>query len=154
MPFGGVHPISSRLLLGDANEYLRGADETFDVCVASGILYHQKNPLDLLNLIDKISDTIFLWTHYYDPNTVVRSELFGEPRQATEGPLSGACYPRRYAEALDWKGFCGGSASDASWLSREDVLTALNTLGFSSIRVTQDNPNHPHGPSFAVLAMR
>lgn len=146
--------LRARFLLGDANEYLRATGERFDVCVASGILYHQKNPLDLLNLVSKVSDTLFLWTHYYDPETMVRSELFGEPRQASEGPLSATYHPRRYAEALEWKGFCGGNALDASWLSREDILKALDTLGFNDIRISHDAPNHKHGPSFAVLAMR
>src|SRR5262245_62484689 len=51
---------------GDFMEYLRSLDRTFDVINVSGVLYHQRNPAELLALSCRHAEAIILWTHYYD----------------------------------------------------------------------------------------
>ncbi|MCA1482077.1 hypothetical protein I6F37_44885, partial [Bradyrhizobium sp. NBAIM08] len=52
-----------------------------------------------------------------------------------------------------------GSASDdapifASWLERDALLTALTTLGFETVTVLDDQPDHPAGPAILLVAER
>jgi len=55
---------------GDCVEYLRTNQRKFDVCLASGILYYIPNPVELISLIAKASDQVFIWTHYYDSDII------------------------------------------------------------------------------------
>ena len=56
----------TQTLYGDFLEYLRPCTEHFDLCLASGVLYHMVNPAELIGLIAKVSDRAIIWTHYYD----------------------------------------------------------------------------------------
>ncbi len=47
------------------NEYTQ-LDKTYDIVFASGVLYHMEKPIELLDLISRVSDKIFIWTQYYD----------------------------------------------------------------------------------------
>lgn len=57
-------------LCGDFIDYLRANQKRFDICVASGVLYHMLNPVELIALAAKVSDRLFLWTHYYDQKII------------------------------------------------------------------------------------
>lgn len=60
----------AHFLSGDCVEYLRTSQRKFYVCLASGILYHMANPVELISLIAKASDQVFIWTHYYDGDII------------------------------------------------------------------------------------
>ena len=53
-------------LLGDFVEYLRSCGERYDVCFASGVLYHLRNPVEAIALAARAAGRLLLWTHYYD----------------------------------------------------------------------------------------
>jgi hypothetical protein len=74
---------NARFLCGDCVEYLRSNPGKFDTCFASGILYHMTNPAELIGLITKVSDRVFIWTHYYDEN-IIRSTPYLSPRFAQQ----------------------------------------------------------------------
>ena len=40
--------------------------KTFDICFASGVLYHMRNPAELIALIARATDRVLLWTHYME----------------------------------------------------------------------------------------
>lgn len=46
--------------LGDFMPFLRKDDATYDMVFASGILYHMEEPIELLKLISKVSDKVFI----------------------------------------------------------------------------------------------
>lgn len=148
----------SKFLLGDAVEYLKQQSDQFDVCVASGVLYHMENPAELIHLISQIAERVFIWTHYYD-QAVISQKSYLAPRFST-GSLTnyqGFChttYKQDYGEALGFAGFCGGSRPFSSWMKREDILSCLEFFGFSNIRIGFDNADHSNGPCFAVVASR
>src|ERR1700751_1079452 len=80
----------SRFLCGDFVEYLRGCSARADVVVASGVLYHMMNPVELLYLISRVSDCVFLWTHYYDEHALskradIRKKLTGSQSARVHG---------------------------------------------------------------------
>jgi hypothetical protein len=63
-------------------------------------------------------------------------------------------YLQTYANVQTNKDFCGGMEERHYWLHRDDILAALKTLGFSSLIVGQDEPDHPYGPAFSVFARK
>jgi hypothetical protein len=144
-------------LFGDFNEYLRTCPKSFDVCFASGVLYHMKNPIELLALIAERCSELFLWTHYYDPeicqNWILRSKFSAPYLNEVKG-YKHTLYPYKYGHARSWSKFIGGPAKTSSWLSRKDILGALCHFGFSEIHVDFEELNSPHGPSFALVAKR
>jgi hypothetical protein len=148
----------TRFLCGNFVEYLRTNSTKFDVCIASGVLYHMENPAELIALVAKTSDRLFLWTHYYDRNLISSnsglSHKFSKGTSAEYGGFQHVLYRQSYKQALKWGGFCGGSHEFSHWMSREDILACLKHFGLSHIQIGFEQPNHPNGPSFALVAIR
>ena len=147
----------SRFLCGDFLAYLQATSDTYDVCFASGVLYHVQNPVELIALIAARAELLFIWTHYYDEANVPTRG--GRPRVIPAEPaeyrgFAHRRYRYRYGLSLLWRGFCGGSAPFAHWLTREDLLGALEHFGWTSIRIGFDEPQHPNGPALALVARR
>ena len=143
---------------GDFNAYLEEEKPSFDVAIASGVLYHMTEPLKTLELLSDASDRLFLWTHYFDEKVVRGQPQISRLFQSTSNTsFKGRTYQlhrRDYQEALNWKGFCGGSKNFAHWLTREGLLAALSDLGYSRIDTSFDAPDHPNGPALAICAKR
>jgi len=152
----------ARFVCGDFVEFLRQAladrAPRWDLCLAVGVLYHQQDPVALLDLATRASDRLLLWTHYYDRSIVSgRDDL--AVRMKTETRATTAGFPHtlhhyEYQAALEWDGFCGGLKPWASWLARQDILDAIDHLGFEVVGIQFDAPNHPNGPAFCVAARR
>jgi hypothetical protein len=144
--------------LGDFSAYIAATSETFDIVIGSGVLYHMADPISVLNNLVKLSDKIFLWTHYYDADSPAvhsrDSHRFEAPVPVRIGDFEGVSAKRYYGEALDWQGFSGGSAPHAVWLGKETILAVLKARGFHKIEIAFDHPDHPNGPAFAFSAMR
>ena len=148
----------ARFLCGDFVEYLRTNERKFDVCIASGVLYHMRNPVELLALAAKVSDQIFVWTHYYDPAIISQNPKlatkFSSGMPAEYGGFQHTIYRQEYKSALKWGGFCGGTQEFSHWLSREDIIACLRHFGLNNIQISFEQPDHPNGPSFALTAVR
>lgn len=145
-------------LLGDFMEYLRNEPEHVDICFASGVLYHMRNPVETIALMADVADHLFLWTHVYDEQIIHASELL-TPRFKTSVPASydgfeHTLYRFDYAESLAGKGFCGGSAAHSNWLTRAQLFAALDRFGWAVGEVAFDTPDHPHGPALALVASK
>lgn len=152
----------SRFLCGDFVEYLLQDPSHFDMCFASGVLYHMRNPVELLALAAKVSDQIFIWTHYYNQAIIsanpVISPKFTEAVPSEYAGFKHILYRYEYQTALEWNGFCGGSAEFSYWLSQEDILSCLRFFGFTEIKIKSDPPQisemHPNGPAFTLVASK
>lgn len=144
--------LKSHFLFGDINEHLK-TSYPVGLCVASGVLYHQLDPVNTLSLIAAKAERLFLWTHYYDPN-LCTGALFSHPETPKAAPFPHTLYPRSYLQALEWDGFCGGPAPSANWLSRVDLLQALYHVGFEVKATAFDHPTHQNGPCLALYAIR
>jgi len=145
--------------LGDFNAYLSETKEKFDICIASGVLYHCVDPISTIANIARVSDNVFFWTHHYDANVIQNSpnlkKFFTSPE--TTVTVNGVTYPARqkhYNDALGWQGFCGGSQPHALWISKAAILDSLKTHGFKSFSIEFEQMDHPNGPAFAVCASR
>jgi hypothetical protein len=146
-------------LCGDFVAYLRDAESKFDLGIASGVLYHMTNPAELIALLSRRCDKhIYFWTHYYDPAVIksnpVLAKKFPDEITAEHNGFKHTLYRYEYQGALGWGGFCGGSAHHSYWMNRDDILGCLKSFGFSKVEIDFDDPNHPNGPSFALLASR
>jgi hypothetical protein len=147
-------------LCGNFVEYLREqAARRFDVCVASGVLYHMENPVELLaRLAHACTKHLFLWTHYYDAVEIAKRPViaakFSARHDAQYEGFRHTLYRKDYGLTLYWGGFCGGPATLCNWLTREDILGALRHFGFRDLRIGFERTDHPNGPSFAVIATK
>ncbi|MEV0678224.1 DUF1698 domain-containing protein [Actinosynnema sp. NPDC050436] len=65
----------ARFLLGDFLEHMRVTPDRYDVCFASGVLYHLRSPVEALALAARVSSRLVLWTHYYDEGVMTGSDL-------------------------------------------------------------------------------
>ncbi|MGF6305354.1 class I SAM-dependent methyltransferase [Paraburkholderia sp. WC7.3d] len=57
---------NAEFMYGDFRELLKKRDQRFDLILASGVLYHMIDPVSLLENMAHASDSICIWTHYYD----------------------------------------------------------------------------------------
>lgn len=152
--------LSARFLLGDF-EKMDLSDKSFDLVLASGVLYHMKDPVALLDSISKASDRLFIWTHYFEPdlskwNPVLAPLLkdgkwnYKEPDIRSFNGMDVRLVKQHYGEALGWSGFCGGSDVFSNWIYREDLLKLLGLLGYSRIEISFDDLQHRNGPAFCL----
>ena len=61
-----IFDLKTTFLLGDFIQYLESGKSRFDVCWMSGVLYHMTDPIRLMRAASRVSDILFIWTHYYD----------------------------------------------------------------------------------------
>jgi len=155
--------MDATFLLGDfASALPKGGP--WDLVVASGVLYHMVEPEKLIESIAPHTERVFLWTHYFDDDTSkwnkgaqARIGSKWKPDETITRTCNGTTIrlvPMLYDEALEWSGFCGGSAHHANWMYRDEILAVLSSFGFSFQRISFDHPDSVNGPSFAVLASR
>ena len=138
-------------------EWLQENEERFELCLASGVLYHMREPVKLVELISRCCDSVFFWTHYYDPE-VLRppsplADKFDQTLVTEHGGFAHTLHRQLYGPALE-SGFCGGNVDHSMWMERDDIIGALRHFGYSRIEVAFDRPDHSNGPSLALLARR
>ncbi len=148
----------SRFILGDFVSFLRENDTEFNVCLASGVLYHMQNPCELIYLISKTSKKILLWTHFFDGQVIqsksnLAAKFSGRIRQNYHG-FDHILHKYVYGDALAWKGFCGADDLYSYWMSREDIQACLRFFGFKHLDIGFDDPDHPNGPCFCIVGCR
>lgn len=149
----------ARFLLGDFVPYLHETNEQFDLVLASGVLYHMQDPIDLLESMAKVTSKIVIWTHYFDADAVsasagVSRTFVDDPTEVHWHDRTLTLHPRHYLEALGWGGFCGGPEASARWMERDGLMSVLGDLGFGSITVLSEDVDHVNGPSILLCAER
>lgn len=146
----------ARYLCADFVEYLDQHTERYGFCLASGVLYHMVEPLRLLGLMCARSDALFIWTHYYDAKRMktnrAHAHRFGREVDMEWGGFKARAVHRSYGASVWNPLHLGGDASYSFWLNREDILGALQHFGKKDITIGHENPDHPAGPSFCVIA--
>ncbi len=147
----------AKFLYADAMKYTVETEEKFDLCVASGILYHMSDPVQFINNVALRSNQIYLWTHYYDEILRDRPDYDQQFDELQEIEFGGKKYSgskRKYNEALNWTGFLGGSKPWALWLTRDSLYRLLEDNGFEITGINFDHASHQNGPSLAIVAVK
>lgn len=152
--------LKSNFIYGDF-EVFDYASQKFDLIVASGVLYHMKDPVQFLENISRCSEKLFLWTHFFEPdhnkwNPVLKDRI-SEGKWGSEEIISSNGEDYRsvkfnYNSALNWSGFCGGTDTFSRWLYKEDLLKILEKQGFTKIDIAFEDYQHQNGPCFCIFA--
>lgn len=149
---------SAHFHLGDALHWLKKSPERYDLIVASGVLYHMSDPIDLLELLAARSDAVFLWTHYFpdDPQEGERwrKPFSGKVVARDYNNMRVRLHERSYKRTSATASFCGGPRDRHYWMNRTDLLMLLTSFGFKSIEVMGEERDHRYGPCFSLLARR
>jgi hypothetical protein len=149
----------AKFFLGNFMPWLERNDHSYDLIVASGVLYHMVNPVRALELMAQRTNAIFLWTHYFSesempPGDLRRGPFPGEVRIVDFQGHKIKLYLRKYHGADKSVMFCGGMYDTHYWLERDDILMILAGLGFGDIRRAHEQATHPLGPSISLFARR
>lgn len=120
----------ARFMLGDFVAYLANAPERFDIVLCSGVLYHMADPISLIEMIGKVTDRCFVWSHVYDENRY-------------SGPARSLCRDARYPDfdlwALDYGAsaagnrFWGGNRQRAVWMRKDHMFAVFRAAGLATI---------------------
>lgn len=147
----------ARFLHGNFDEYLKECSEKFDICLASGVLYHSADPVILLDRICDHCNTVILWTHYFDDHTISSHgakllERFKQPISTSHQNTEIRCHPFSYQREALQDGFCGGLERESVWLEIQGIEAILTNKGFKITSRGFDHPHHPNGPAIALIA--
>lgn len=120
----------AKFIFGDFCKYVEDyCEENFDIVSAAGVLYHQKNPAQLIYNLARITDNVFVWAQVANDNQPSKihssveangSEYFGKINNYGGGRLMSESY-------------CGGLNNEAFWMFGEDMLRCFKDAGFINI---------------------
>tara|TARA_Y100000766_G_C18866833_1_gene586188 strand:+ start:355 stop:1392 length:1038 start_codon:yes stop_codon:yes gene_type:complete len=156
--------LKAKFLLGDFSK-VELDNMHFNLIVACGVLYHMAEPIRLLEKLSKNTDSIFIWTHYFEEDLEKWSpitkrdlargkwDIKNTKTQEFNG-ISIRTVRQKYGKALGWKGFCGGTEAYSYWIYKQDLMALLKKLGFVNLRVNFDKVDHPNGPCFAIIGRK
>ena len=134
-----------RFHLGDFVQALEQKEKTYDFIVASGVLYHMRDPLRLIQAMARRTTAIYLWTVVVDDDSAAPIG-----RQSFNG-VDVRLYRRGYGKRD--LSFCGGPRDNPLWMRQDDILAVLETLGFSNQKIAHKVKNPEHDlPTVSVFA--
>jgi hypothetical protein len=153
-----IFDLRARFLLGDFVQFLSNTSERFDAVIASGVLYHMEQPIALLESLMRVSNNVFIWTHYFDEQVIrsradIQHKFAHQPVKASFKDLEVDLWQQSYLDALDWSGFCGGPAQNSMWLTKDGLLGILKAGNFE-VTIGSDSPDHANGPALLLFAHR
>jgi hypothetical protein len=148
----------TRFELGNFVPWLLSTEETYDVVVAAGVLYHLSDPVPVLDAICRTGDQVYLWTHYVDrelmPATDRRYKRWFVGVEQHD--YRGTAYPlhRRVYKKDPTKDpkFIGGVHTTTAWIEKQTILDVFAANGFS-VEVNHEANNHS-GPSASFFARK
>lgn len=148
----------AEFLYGDFRPMLAKRDKRFDLVLASGVLYHMTDPVSLLEDMSHVTDSMFIWTHYYDPEIAATSDKMGErlnPDPTVSEFRGKKIYTHRhsYLEDVESEKFIGGSAHYSEWMTRDSLINVLESLGMI-VTIGLDSAEKGAAPSILLHATR
>jgi hypothetical protein len=134
---------SAHFILGNALRYLEQCTRRFDLCVCSGFLYHQRDPLRVLQLLSGTCDHLYLWTQTYHESLFEKQpamrQCFGPPREVSDGDLHFTLHPHHYGEIKDYEAFWGGTEPSSCWMRSEDIQATLEHFGLNALASREES---------------
>ena len=148
----------TRFELGNFVPWLETTQETYDVVVAAGVLYHLSDPVPVLDAICRAGAQVYLWTHYVDFELMPRTDrrykrwFVGVEEHEHHGkpyPLHRRAYKKN--PTSDPK-FIGGVHTTTAWIEKQTILDVFEANGFD-VEVAHEANNHS-GPSASFFARK
>ena len=110
------------------------------------MLYHSDDPIDLVQQIGRLTDCMFIWTHYATSNFAsARPAQFPAEERKLVRTSNGATvelHKQHYFSSMPAASlplrWAGGSQPHSYWLSREGLLDLLRSEGYVRIDVHQE----------------
>ena len=151
--------LNAKLLYGDVNAYLNSTTDRFDIGWASGILYHQVDPIGFLEAIAAHADTLFLHSHFFDsdalPGMAGKDRFRPQLDELRSWHGRDICLHRyEYEHDTSQGTFAGGPNSYANWLELPDIEFILQELGLGTLTYGILDRVNPNGPGFFLIATR
>ncbi len=144
-----------KFLLGDFELYLQKPARSFDLILASGILYHLGDPLPTLVNMTKVATSIFIWSHFFDEEAMpagdprrTRFDAHGYDRTFDGHTLT--YHGHSYGQDPQAQTFCGGVRGRNVWLERSQVIAFFEASGFS-VTVDFIQNEHQNGPACCMF---
>ena len=144
--------LKAEFLYGDFRKYLKNCDKKFDIVLASGVLYHMTEPIELLSDMANVTDNIFLCTRYYSENRQDIAYRFENEPIILYNDYKG--YVHYYDDPSNNELILGGTRHYSVWITKEDIINILNNLGFSNIIIINDNTDQDVGNNIILYASR
>lgn len=144
--------LRARFMLGDFHGYLAETDQRYDMIFACGVLYHMKQPIDLLWELARHTDRVFLWTHYV-PETMEAIWTPDLVHCVTERGFGTKYYRYYYAPDFHARAY-GGVATYCSRITKAAIIDSLRFFGLTEITVIHDDLQHAGGPAITLTARR
>ena len=95
-----------------------------------------------------------MWTHYYDAEIInakaYLKSKFVSRESVPLGDQTVHLHRHEYQTMLAEKSFCGGTESYSTWITRDGLLHALRTFGFTRFEFFGETLDHPHGPALSL----
>jgi hypothetical protein len=140
----------AKFIFGDFCHYIKQyKGEKFDMVLASGVLYHQKNPAQLIYDLAKITDIVAVWSQVADTAHPSREEsiIVGENieyrgKKMIWGDLRSTS--STYCASLDDYGF---------WMYPEEMRRCFRDAGFTNIN-EKSQPDNANGACILFIASK
>lgn len=134
-----------KFYFADFNNYVAKCNQHFDLVSAAGVLYHQRDPVTLIQNLAKITDTVLVWSQVAGPNT---------PNGAYDTVNGyGGKWNSYHGTRLTSESYCGGLQNEAFWLYPDEMLRCFRDAGFTQI-VQGDSPDNINGKSLLFVARK
>jgi len=121
----------------------------FDLCLCIGILYHVMNPVFIMKNIGRVTNHVFIWSHYATDHfpSGPEKELYDSDLRRT--------YRGRIAYEVDLDHPLSGLGETSLWLFREDFLNMLWDLEFADVKILDEGEMYDvKARHFLILASK
>lgn len=138
-----MYGLKASFALGDIQSFLDQCNRSYDVVCASGVLYHSQDPIRFIEHATRVTDHLYIWTHYYSPrvqdltNGQEKHFIATQNRSVQVGSREIIFHARSYLMSnyldklpLYWE---GGQEDIAYWLSKDDLLWLIGYFGFDVV---------------------
>lgn len=127
----------TRFLLGNFIDYLKENEGMYDLCLAFGVLYHMKNPFELIQLLSKASDRVIIWTQL----VTSKQQEDWQAIKLKDGEETVIGYINDYGMGVKLDNFIGGLGHYSVWITKDTLVDSLCNNGFSSVQVGMEGEN-------------
>ena len=139
-----LHIENARFTCANLEDTLLSDFGTFDAVFCSGLLYHLPKPWDLVWEISKVTEKVFIWTHYATEEKVT-DQING--------------YKGHWHKEFDVKLFglrkpLKGLSKKSFWMTQRSLEDVLTTHGFKNIKILENKPHHKHGAALTIAAWK